>query len=269
MGALLTILIATIDDGIISAAEMLLPQHSSVHYLFSWQRRKDFKHNLRTENAVQTIQERPDATLLFAPSTGISANRNHCLQHWQTPFALIADDDMHYTQEQLLSVIDSFTENPAADILCFQVTDEDGAPLHSYPAHSFDYANRPKGYFICSVEIALKKGRAFPAFDERFGLGAPYLCAGEEEVFIHQCHLQGHQIQYIPFCIGTTKNIVTTSVKTEYTAIMRRTKGAVLRVIYGRFGGLLRLLKTAFLPPHRHSFRWMKDFLQGFFYIKP
>ena len=87
---------------------------------------------------------------------------------------LIADDDNRYTLDYLNQVLKAFDRFSAADIITFQAVDMGNRPLKRYPPTSFLYHNRPKGFYISSVEIALKRAASLPFFDERFGLGTEF-----------------------------------------------------------------------------------------------
>lgn len=266
----LSILISTIDEGICTVVENMLPFCEAWQYIVVWQRRPSYKqleHSLWAEQNLKTRQQ--DVHLFYSTSLGLSNSRNEALYLWNntTEFALIADDDMRYTPEQLHALMATFEHYPIADILCCQMKSLQGEPLKEYPITSFFYPDRPKGYYVSSGEIALRANRPYPHFDVRFGLGAPFFCAGEEEIFIEDCFRQGRQVFYFPLMIGATTNVITTSQKSEYAIRMQYTKGAVLKKIYGRCGGLLRLVKAAFVPFKKQSFVVFKNYLKGYFYV--
>lgn len=263
----LSILIATLDGRIVEAEKMLLPQNNNWQYVVAWQQSPDFVYSPEVKAVVHRLHNRSDVILSSSQSVGLSTNRNHCLQLWHTPYAIIADDDMRYTEEQLRCVITSFEEKEEIDVLCFQVVYQAGGGLKNYPPFSFLYEKRPKGYYPSSPEIALRKGKVFPFFDERFGLGASFLCAGEEEVFLHDCYKKGLRIAYLPLVVGTTTSEGTTATRAKYSQRMSYTKGAVLYKIYGAIGGGLRCIKQAFLPLRSSSFRQLADLIKGYCYI--
>lgn len=266
----LSLLVSTIDEGICSVVENMLPHNELWQYIIIWQRHPHYKSSEQALCAEQSLKVRQeDVHLLYSESLGLSNSRNEALRLWNksTEFALIADDDMRYSPEQLSALITAFEQRTGVDILCCQVQDLTGLPLKKYPTSEFLYSKRPKGYHVSSVEIVLRAKHAYPPFDTRFGLGAPFLCAGEEEIFIDDCFRQGCQVLYLPLLIGTTSNAVTTSEKPEYRIRMQYTKGAVLRKIYGRFGGLLRLVKAAFSPLRKDSLTVFRNYLKGYFYV--
>lgn len=259
----LEILICTLNDGIRRAAKVLLAPHPQVRYLISWQQTAGYEGAL-----PQELAERQDLRVAVLPhSRGLSANRNHALRQAAGDYLLLADDDNQYTIEALLAIIEAFQHHPDADILTFQMANEKGKPLKNYPQHPFPYGETPKGYYYSSCEIALRKGPTYPQFDERFGLGAPFLGCGEEEVFLHQAHQGGNVIRYLPLVIGRTQG-ETTGQGFVTDARIRRAKGAVLYVIHGYWGALLRCLKYALLLKHPQKKTFFKDMYDGIRYLR-
>lgn len=258
----LEILICTLNEGIRRAAKVLLPPHPQVRYLISWQQTAGYEGVM-----PQELAKREDLHVAELPnSRGLSANRNHALLQASGDFLLLADDDNQYTIDQLLALIRAFQQHPEADILTFQIENEKGKPLKNYPQHPFTYAKTPKGYYYSSCEIALRRGKTYPLFDERFGLGAPFLGCGEEEVFLHQAHQMGTTIHYLPLVVGQTQG-ETTGKGFVTDARIRRAKGAVLYVLHGYWGALLRCLKFALLLKHPQKILFFKDMYDGIRYL--
>lgn len=232
----------------------------------------------------ESLHERQDVALLPLPQTGLSANRNHALRHCATPLAIIADDDVRYTYEEISRVIETFNRHPEVDIACFQAFTVEGEPLRPYVDYDFEYHKRPRGTYFCSFEIALRIDLCLPAFDTRFGLGAAYLSCGEEEVFLHQASCYGLHVHYFPQKLCTLPNLQTTGRRFFYDKRVRRSKGAVLYMLHTAPMAFLRILYTALTMPlpddefmEKHHItptsklhlRWtcLCDMLDGFFYI--
>lgn len=200
-------------------------------------------------------------------STGLSANRNNALRHCATELAIIADDDAQYSAEQLDMVIQCFKDHPEFDIACFQAFDFEGNPLKPYPPTSFDYAHCPKGYYFSSVEVALRVDAPLSSFDTRFGLGASYLSCGEEELFLHQSYRLGCRIHYFPNAICSIPSRETTGSRFAFDTKVRRSKGALLYMMYGFIGALIRITKFALLLPSGSRWQSWRDMLDGIKYI--
>ncbi|MCF0236638.1 MAG: glycosyltransferase [Bacteroidaceae bacterium] len=260
----LSILVCTYNDRIKDVPALLLPPRPDVCYVVSFQ----FSASMFLDMIPPELKERPDVKLCPLPNTGLSANRNNALRHCETELALIADDDLRYTNAQLDMVIEYFTQHPEVDVACFQAVDFDGTPMKTYPPKSFDYEDRPKGSSFSSWEIAFRADAPLPAFDTRFGLGAVYLCCGEEEIFIHQAHHLGARVRYVPQVLCTVTMRETTGTRFLLDAKVRRSKGAVLYMMHGVLGALLRITKVALqLPSTARRWAAWKDMFDGMRYI--
>lgn len=260
----LSILVCTYNDRIKDVPALLLTEREDVCYVVSFQ----YTANFFLEMVPEVLKQRADVTILPLPSTGLSANRNNALRHCMTELAIIADDDLRYTDEQLTRVIRYFANHSEVDVACFQAYDEEGQPMKDYATRSFSYAERPAGTYFSSWEIAFRVDAPLPPFDTRFGLGAQYLSCGEEEVFIHQAHHLGARVQYVPEQICTVSVRETTGARFLLDTKVRRSKGAVLYMMHGVIGALLRMTKFILMLPRVHSrWRFWKDMLDGMRYI--
>lgn len=264
MSLRVSILICTINDRIKDVPALLLPERADIEYVVSFQYTASFFLDM----VPSVLKERKDVKLFPLLSTGLSANRNNALRHCATELAIIADDDARYTEKQIDLVIQTFEEHPNVDIACFQACDAQHLPIKKYPPHSFDYAHRPKGYYFSSWEIALRIDSPLSTFDTRFGLGASYLSCGEEEVFLHQSHKLGAKLRYFPQVLCTIPSSETTGSRFAIDTKVRRSKGAVLYMMHGFIGALLRITKFAITMPTPPS-RWQawRDMLDGIRYI--
>jgi len=227
----LDILISTMAPKVDVISEMLLPEREGVRYVISVQYTQDEPPVLPAQ-----ISSRSDVTAGFLQGTGLSRNRNNALRMSQADICIIADDDNRYTPEYIDTILDSWNENPDADILTFMALDYYGEPLHPYPAH-----------YVCSQEITLRRESIISRsifFDERFGLGSPLLCAGEEDVFIHDARKAGLTVRFIPKVIVCTDKF-TTGIRFLTDKKVQITKGATFRHIYGTANAIWRSFKEA------------------------
>ena len=212
-GLTLDIMICTIG-GIFRVSDMLLPERSDVRYTISVQN----PDNICQTDIPALLSSRPDVNVSFMDGTGLSRNRNNALSMATGDICLIADDDNRYLPEYI------------------QAQTYEGAPLHPYPAP-----------YVCSVEITFRRSSIISKdlkFDERFGLGSPLLCAGEEDVFMADAQRAGLNIKYIPKVIVQTKGI-TTSTGFIGNKKLQITKGATFRHVYGVCGAVWRSFKEA------------------------
>ena len=276
----ISILICTLNDRVKNVANILLPEREEVCYVVSIQYTSD----IFLKMIPQVLLERRDVTILPLTKSGLSVNRNNAMRHCATPLAIIADDDVRYTEEQIDMVIDTFEQHPDVDIACFQCYTVKGEPMKAYAREEFDYGNRPRGTNISSWEIALRIDQCLPAFDTRFGLGAHYLSCGEEEVFIHQAHQYGLHGRYFPRKLCTVPSLETTGSRFFYDKRVRRSKGAVFYMFYSTPMAFLRIVYAALTMPLPDAatiekyhitpsspwrLRWscFRDMLDGYIYV--
>ena len=231
-GLTLDILICTVSDRLQAVPGILLPEREGVSYKVSIQ------HTCPVSliNIPAPLAYRQDVTLGYVEGLGLSRNRNNALNMATADICLIADDDNRYTPEYIDTILDSWKGNPDADILTFQAQDYSGRPLHPYPAP-----------YVCSVEISFRRSSVLEkglSFDERFGLGSPLLCAGEEEVFMADARRAGLNVRYIPQVIVQTEG-ATTGIGLVGNRKLQITKGATFRYVYGTWSAIWRSFKEA------------------------
>lgn len=224
----LSILICTIDEGILQVPDVLMPPRHDISYVVSMQYTEEKKKEL----VPTALKEREDVTLAFLEGKGVSRNRNCAIEHATGDVLLVADDDNRYTEELVANIFEAYEQHPDADVIHFQALNMEGKPLHPYPAP-----------YVCSVEITFHR-KVKVRFDERFGLGSPKLCAGEEDVWIKDVERAGYQIRYV------AKPIVMTPADTTGTQFpgnkrMQMSKGAAFKHVYGTAEAMWRTLKEA------------------------
>lgn len=261
---ILEVLICTIDHRIERALRVLLDPQPHIRYLIAWQQTS------ATTLPETALPKREDLRIIKSCGKGLSKNRNVALRNASGDILLIADDDNRYTLDYLNQILKAFERFSTADIITFQALDMDNRPLKRYPPTSFFYHHRPKGFYVSSVEIALKKEAELPFFDERFGLGTEFLTCGEEEKFIEDAAKTGRQIVYCPCVI--VKTPAETSGSKFYDEVgIRRSKGAILYCIHGAIGAYLRSFKYVLSLqrlPLKQRYSFLKDMLTGIHYVK-
>ncbi len=191
----LELLISTIDDGIDSVAQLVLPPRDGVRYLVSWQ------HSLESDRKeVPETLIRDDITVMHLGGCGLSRNRNNCLAHATGDILLIADDDCRYTPERLDAVVDTFERNRSLALATFRMESQHNNK--TYPEREFNLAKPPKGYYVTSFEIAIRREAiGVLRFDERFGLGAPVFQCCEEELYVEQAVELGFNCRFFPVTV--------------------------------------------------------------------
>ena len=261
---LLSILISTINERIESLTRVLLPHDERVHYIVSWQLTKEMEPRWL---GTLVFSDRKDVSIEVSHGAGLAASRNKALSMCETPFALIADDDVVYSPNAITTILKAFDDHKEADVLCFQAEDRQGNLLQPYPKSETDYKDWPRGYSASSVEIALRLRYDTPRFDTRFGQGSSDLVCGEEEVFLHECAVRGHSIRFVPKTILQTDGQTTSKRLSRHPKFML-TKGATLRMVCGRTGAWMRTIKYALQAPYGEKTWTFRLLAQGIRYIQ-
>lgn len=222
------ILVCTIDAGIRKVPDVLMSPMDDVRYVVSMQ----YTDRAYVDEVPEVLKQREDVTVTLLEGPGLSRNRNNAIDRASGDVLVIADDDNRYERSHIDTIIRAYSENESADIIHFQAQTYEGGPLHPYPVD-----------FVSSVELTFRR-RVAVRFDERFGLGSRYLCAGEEAVFIKDARARGYGILYVPRPIVRTR-AVTTGDNFLHNSRMQLTKGATFRYLYGTSDALWRSVKEA------------------------
>lgn len=182
-------------EGILRVADMNLPEVPGVRYVVSWQMAG------QNPNIPKLLAQRNDILVCFTNEPGLGANRANACRNCNAPIILIADDDITYSAQQLLSVIDIFKKNPDIDLAAFRY---DGANK-TYPAQETEISYpMPKNYYISSIEIAFRQ-RVLDkvCFNSDFGIGSSVFQAGEDTMFLYDAIKAGFHCRFFPITICT------------------------------------------------------------------
>ena len=228
----LDILICTIDEAIEKVPEVLMSPRGDVRYVVSMELTTPADEEERLARVPKVLREREDVTLTFLEGKGLSRNRNNALSSATGDVVVMADDDNRYTDELIGNIFEAYEAHPEADVIHFQALDLEGKPLHPYPAP-----------YVSSVEMTFRR-RVTTRFDERFGLGSPQLCAGEEEVWMKDARDAGYRILYVAKPIVMTPG-GTTGTRFVGNRKLQMSKGATFKHVYGTPNALWRTLKEA------------------------
>ena len=219
---------------------MILPERDGVRYIVSVQ------HTGHAQEVTipSALESRPDITIGLLEGLGLSRNRNNAIDMSTADICLIADDDNRYRPEYIDTILDTWSTNPDADILTFQAETLKDEPLS-----------------------VLEKGLRF---DERFGLGSPLLCAGEEEVFMADARRAGLNVRYIPEVIVQTEG-ATTGISLIGNRTLQITKGATFRYVYGTCSAVWRSFREAgwyLLHKRANPFPILFNMLKGIWILR-
>ena len=113
---------------------------------------------------------------------GLSKSRNMALKMASAKYVLLADDDIKY-MKNYVEIIEKFIAKEQASIYIFRVLK--GNKLRWIPRK----VGRNSTFRVHSSEILLRREDVVKneiVFDERFGIGALYIC-GEETIFLNDC----------------------------------------------------------------------------------
>lgn len=258
----LQVLICTFgQQGIERVAKMKLPQLDNVSYLVSVQ--NPHREVIVYPDAI--IRE--DIIITETDSTGLGLNRNHSINESTGDILLISDDDLIYTEPGLNAVIHTFEKNSDIDIATFRYL---GGDNKIYPDYEFDLIQEPKGYYITSFEIAIRKSN-IPEnirFSRYLGAGNSKFSCGEENLFVYRLLKAGLKGRFFPITIVEHPELTTGS--RQATAGSLRGQGNWLRLRYGTFIGFLRLIRdiTRRKAPWYKSLCYMtQGFLLSYFYF--
>lgn len=245
-------------DGIGRVARASHPRVEGVEYLVSWQ----------TDSQCPLPEElnRPDFKIITSKTRGLSANRNIALSNASAPILLISDDDVDYTAEGLMAVVDAFHSHEDMDIIAFRY--ESASHDKQYPAEQCSLSAPEKGYFLTSFELAMRRkavqGKIW--FNENFGIGAPFP-SGEEDLFLHDCLDAGLKGIFLPLTVARHDGS-TTSDRNLMLPSRPQTKGAVFLRLHPRQWPLRMIIHTlrefplwrkGLVPtPLSYCYNWLK-----------
>lgn len=217
------ILICSLNKGIVRVEDVLRPAEEGVHYIVSYQ----YTDERYLDLIPEVLHTRPDVSLYTINGQGLSANRNAALSKATADIIMFADDDARFTDESFAAVQKTFEEHPDVDVAFFQATTYTGKPLKTYPTQSRIISCRPTDYNISTIEMAARRSSLQDrlGFDERFGLGTPFLTCGEEDIWITDALRLKLKIKYFPIKIVETSTMMKRSL-VYVDAGVQRSKGA-------------------------------------------
>jgi glycosyltransferase involved in cell wall biosynthesis len=245
--------------GIDAVAAMNLPHVPGVRYVVSWQ---------KSEQApVPEALLREDVSVHRTDTVGLSNNRNFAFSKCGADVVLIADDDLIYKAEDLLFVKQTFENNEQLDVATFKHSFTHRENEKIYPENVHNLAEPYRFYYVTSFEIAVRlksiKEKQLK-FSALAGIGAPYLSAGEEGLFLFHCIKAKLNCRFFPRVIVAHRGD-TTSESRAHEASVIRARGACLRIMRGSFTALTRLPIEA-SRTHGNYLRALWHLVEGYFY---
>ena len=260
----LEILICTIDNGIQNVKNLLLAPINGVSYLISWQHSENYK---IPETPLSLIRD--DVKIVTLKGKGLSRNRNNALRHASGDICLIADDDCSYKPEYFSQIISVYSNDDTLDFATFRM--KHSYEGKHYPSHSFDLKHFEKGYFITSFELSFRRKAIQNKFhfNELFGLGAPVLQSGEENIFAHELITAGINGRYFPIVVVEHDHPTTSSSRVANKGVIMA-EGAYIYIAYKWTWTLRLILKAHRLNKVNHLglFNNLSHLIKGIIYIR-
>ena len=236
-------------DGLARVSVMRLPAVPDVLYTVCLQNPSKEKY------IIPEALMREDVRILEHESVGLSNNRNFGINNSVGDIILIADDDLNYEAEGLKAVIETFERHPELDFATFRHT---GGDKKIFPEKEFDFSRKePKGYYLTSFELALRKN-SIPEqirFSVHLGIGAANFGASEEGVFLLRLIRSGLTGAFFP--IDIVEHVGKTTGSRKPSCLFLRALGAYFWIRYGWVEGLARLVKNSF----RYNHSYLKNLL--------
>lgn len=244
----LQILIAAYKEGIERVASLPHPRVEGVEYLIAWQD-PDGAHSDPPPSLL-----RDDMRIIHVTSKGLARCRNAALKAASAPLIWIADDDLVFSEQGILTVLSTFEQHPECGLITFRYSSDSHPPVYPGEAAPFSLSHPPKGYFATSFECVarlplLRKHNIH--FNDFFGINSLFP-AGEDDLFVAACVKAGFPCLHIPEVIvhhpgSTTCHRMGTH--PEYI----ETRGAVMRYVHP-YTWPLRMLVHTLLPARRGAF---------------
>lgn len=135
---------------------------------------------------------------------GISNSRNRAIENSTGDICVLCDDDVIYCNDAESVILESYKNNPNADIIVFQLQNYNGKLYKRYKNKKMNI-NAINSMRVSSVEITFRRDSIINnniKFNSNFGAGTKYYC-GEENIFLNDCIKKGLKIIYIPTVIAT------------------------------------------------------------------
>lgn len=259
----LNILISTHNEKVANVASLLLPARDDVSYVVSYQ----YSDNEYLKLIPKEFK-REDIRFVPMQGLGLCKSRNNAIAFADGDIALIADDDVRYTDEYINSVLSVFKANLKTDVALFKIRTRDNEPpMKRYPLVAGRYKPM-KGYFPSSIEMAFKLSsiKNKVTFDERFGLGSEFLNSGEEEVFIKDCQKAGLRVDFFPHYV--VEHPYQSTGKNHLSMKSLRSRGAVSSYLHG-YSAYFRMIKFSIFMSLRgrsNIFNLLRNTLWGVAY---
>lgn len=148
---------------------------------------------IKTNNAEGLIINRKEK--------GVGINRNQLIFHSSSDICIFSDDDMEFVDNYPELVNKAFAENCDADVLIFNIEDNNSARRQNKKTKKiniFNYLNYGAARLAFRRNSIILHGITF---NTMFGGGCKFSC-GEDSLFIRECLRKGLKVLAIPVTIA-------------------------------------------------------------------
>lgn len=171
---------------------------------------------------------------------GVGLNRNNALMRADADICLFADDDMVYEDNYAEIVEKAFIDNPAADVIVFNLKEKKSTRKMITKKSKVGYFNYLR-YGTARVAIRLSGVKQHGIyFNQCFGGGTEH-CHGEDNLFLNACLKNGLKIIAVPEYIATLTDARVSSWNQGYDEKYLHDQGVLYRTLSKRWWRLLCL----------------------------
>lgn len=140
------------------------------------------------------------SNIFLCEYTGLSLSRNIGLNLATSDLVVLCDDDCRYPNDSSLLIKKGFRENPCWEIISFCIKN-DRKLFRCYNKTAFQHNIRTV-MSVSSIEIVINKKHFLhlKLFDEKIGLGTPYITGAENIMLVDALNL-GKKIGFAPYVV--------------------------------------------------------------------
>lgn len=192
-------------------------------------------------NSVENFEYNGNkAIYLNFAEKGVGLNRNNALMRASGDICLFADDDMVYDDDYVEKIISAFNKYPAADVLIFNLHEENSKRYVIEKVERVGYLNYLR-YGTARIAVRLDKIKQNGIyFNQCFGGGTEH-CHGEDNIFLTDCLKNNLKIYAVPEYIATLQNVRQSTWNTGYDDKYLKDQGCLYKTISKRWWKLLCL----------------------------
>lgn len=214
--------------------------------------------HFRLEKIIEEFTD-IEITQLKLNEKGLSKARNAGLEIAQGNIIVLSDDDCWYPRDALKKIVNIFRKESSVKFVLTQIYDKESECLYkSYSKQKGYIHNKIQLMSKSSIEIAFKKDKVkYKEFDERFGLGAKFVCGEEIDFLIN--NFEKKKYVYVPVI---TVYHLRKSKKDSKEHIIA--KGALYAKNYCKIVCIMVLLKDLFMKKECN----FKNFFEGYIGLK-